>query len=290
MIPWSTTSRAARCYAFATLVLCLLAAAPTLADAWADSQGSLRAGIGATQPDDEVIWNLASPGDWLLHAEGEVYHMHPPLTHNYGADSELWDPAGDGAVSVGPVTTGCLAEVDNVNAYVAEEPYTGVNRCYTSAHDTPNSYSDAAGLAQHDNLFWATWTGPPEQQPPTTWVNVTLTGNWLLEGDSDPDDNWWADWFGYAEVYGPDPYSPDPGNPDLMIVPIGDEYHSLEGPGPNSGGAPVSFSLSVEILYDTPYALRFWVDAESHSEAIPEPGSAILMLAALTLLGPRRRS
>lgn len=267
----------------------LLATAPALADAWGASSGWVTGAVDPLWPsEDTVIWNTEVPEGWLLHAAAEVYHMHPPLTHEYNEDSELWDPNGIGLVSTG-ASTGCLAEVYGVTAYIAELPFTGVDMAHSAAHDIPNSYSDAAGLAQHDNLFWLHWTGDPDDQPDTGWVTVSLTGEWFLEGYSQPDDNWWADWFTYGEVYGPDPYSPDPNNPELIIYEVGNDYHRLDGPGYKYDEGLVHLEVDIEVLYEEAYAFRFWVDAESHAQAIPEPGTMVLLLAS-GLFALRRRS
>ena len=166
-----------------------------------------------------------------------------------------------------------------LEALIGETPSVIVADVYSFAHDIPNSYSDAAGLAQHDNLFWLHWTGDPNDQPDTGWVTVSLTGEWFLGGYSEPDDNWWADVLLYGEVY-------DEGGGALDSA---SEYHFLEGPGFASDGGSVNLEMQAELQYDTPYALRFYIDAESHAEAVPEPGTlGLLLLGSLVVLNRRR--
>lgn len=261
----------------------ILVVAPARADAWGASWGRVD---GAIQPQGQyssLAWNPLAE-NWLLHSEAEVHHYHPAHTSNYGADSEIWDPAGDGFVGVGPVETGDLARVYWVNAAVASAggPYVDLNspqNVYSYAHD-PASMSDAAGLGQHDNLFRIIWTGDPGQQPPSVLVNFGLSGTWNLEGGSDLDDNWWADLLAYGEVY------------DALGNTLGSdsEYHMLSGPGPASDGGNLSFGFSAELQYNTPYSFNFWLSAESHAVAIPEPATpALLAVGLLALCHPRYR-
>lgn len=237
------------------------------ADAWGLSDGYVEGVVQLSNTYDTLVWNTANSEDWLLHAEADVYHMHPPLSHNYDVDSELWDPAGDGFVSIGPVTTGCTAQVDWVEAGIGAKPFVDVASVYSSAHDFPASYSDAAGLGQHDNLFWISYNGPDEP-PESTVVTISLEGFWFLEGNSDPDDNWFADWYAYAEVYEA---------PTLTIKGSDHEYHSLGGPGHDIGGDDVDIEFDVTLEYNTSYALRFYMDCESHAQAVPEPGMLLLL-------------
>lgn len=277
----------------ATSGILLMAASPALADAWGASWGRVEGVVEPAGGFDRLTWNTTDPELWLLHAEAEVKHMCPPLTQKYAADSELWDAGGDGTVYVGPVSTGDLARVEWVGAgvafetapYVYDNPWVDINEpqdVYSYAHDIPNSYSDAAGLGQHDNLFWIEWAGDPNNQPESTLVTLSLEGTWNLAGDSDPDDNWWADWYTYLEVY--DPLT-------LDVLGSDNEYHSLHGPGYYYDGGMVDVEFELELMYDKLYAFRFWEDAETHAEAVPEPASLVLLLAAASItLGRRRRA
>jgi len=270
--------------------MCLLTTGHVWAFAYGSSWGRVDGIVNPSGSNDRLIWNTENPEDWLLHAEADVYHMHPPLTHNWGEDSELWDPTGDGVASIGPVSTGCLAEVLWVEAGVATElglydytaPWVDIDTpgdVYSYAHDIPGSYSDAAGLGQHDNLFWILYDGPGEV-PESTQVTISLEGTWNLAGDSDPDDNWWADWYATAEVYEA---------PTLTTMGWDDEYHFLSGPGYNADSGSVNIWFDVTLEYNTPYAFRFWLDSETHAEAIPEPGTVCLLgLGGLALLKKRR--
>lgn len=65
------------------------------------------------------------------------------------------------------------------------------------------------------------------------------------------------------------------------------EYHVLSGPGPHSAGGTAIIEFTAQLAYDTPYALRFYADLETHAEAVPELPSALLLLVGL--VGLRRR-
>ena len=116
-------------------------------------------------------------------------------------------------------------------------------------------------------------------------MNISLTGQWFLEGDSQPDDNWWADWYARAEVY-------DPGLalPELNVLGWSAEYHALAGPGHKYDYGSVNIAFSVELEYEKDYALRFWADLESHAEAVPEPTTLVLLTAGTTMLRKRRKA
>jgi MYXO-CTERM domain-containing protein len=66
-----------------------------------------------------------------------------------------------------------------------------------------------------------------------------------------------------------------------------DQYHKIWGPGPANADGDLSVGFSAELEYDTPYSFRFWLDAESHAQTIPEPG-ALILLAVGALLARRR--
>lgn len=271
--------------------ICLIASGSAWASAWGSSWGAVNGIVAPSGPDDQIVWN-DNASLWLLHTEAEVYHMHPPLTHAHDTDSELWDPGGDGTAQLGTIMTGDLVRVSGVEATIASgqnPPAVNIDQMFTFdqqtygtvfsfAHDIPNSYSDAAGLGQHDNLFWITYDGLGDPPTSTTQVGFTLSGAWNLEGNSDPDDNWWADWSAYAEIY-------DMG---LNVLGNGSQYHRLDGPGYKGDSGSVDIQFTVQLEYDTQYALRFWLDAESHAQAIPEP--VTLALLALGSLGLVRKS
>ncbi len=108
---------------------------------------------------------------------------------------------------------------------------------------------------------------------------------------SDLDDNWWADWFTCGEVYGPDPHSPDPNNPELIIYKLDPEYqyHELHGPGYKYDEGLVHLEVDIEVLYEEAYAFRFWLDCESHAQAVPEPSTLLLLVpAGMALIRWRR--
>ena len=266
---------------FALGAAVLAAATPVLADAWGASWGYVDGIVTPNNPESSVVWNT-DPANWLLHSEAEVHHYHPSHTSNFGADSELWDPLGDGHVSLGTIQTGDLARVLFIEAAVDLRGGPTVRleqteNVYSYAHDIPNSQSDAAGLGQHDNLFWITWDGPGKP-PPLVNVTFSLEGMWSLAGDSDPDDNWWADWFASGEVY----------DSQGAVLGSGSEYHRLHGPGPDSANGATGVAFTLDLEYGTPYAFRFWVDAESHAEAVPEPATALLLAIGLLALSRRR--
>ncbi len=267
--------------AVTVLALFGAAASTAYADAWSASWGIVQGDV-AGGADDIVYWN-DQPNLWGLWAEAEMYHMHPPLSHEYGIDEEVLDPLGDGVASIGPLATGDLAEVDWVQAGVAQSaqaPYVDISPThdvYSAAHDEPASWSQAAGFGQHDNLFLLEFDG--NDPPPTALATIHLTGNWNLEGDSEPDDNWWADWYTYVEVY-------ETSTGDVLAW--RDEYHRLDGPGYDSDTGEVQIEFQVELAYATAYSLRFWMDAESYAVAVPQP-SAIVVLATCGLIAVRRR-
>jgi len=264
------------------VVIVVMGDAPSArADAWGASWGRVDGIITPNDPDSSIVWNT-DPANWLLHAEAEVHHYHPYHTMDYGADSEVWNPNGDGYVSIGLIQTGDLAKVDFVEAAVDWHgwPTVRVDRTqdvYSFAHDIPNSQSDAAGLGQHDNLFWIQWDGPGDP-PASANVTFALAGPWNLEGDSDLDDDWWADILAYAEVY----------DASAQVLGSDNEYHRLDGPGLLSDSGDFNLAFSLDLAYDTPYNFRFWLSAESHAEAVPEP-TAVLLLTIGGLMFCRRR-
>lgn len=262
--------------------------APALADAFGASWGYLTTSVTPRGQFDRAVWNTDLPELWGIWAEGEVYHMHPGLTHDYRLDQEVLDPFSDGFVEIGPIAAGDLAAVSRVQTRV---PLTGADplidmstpfNVFSYAHDEPNSWSAAAGFGQLDNVFAVDYGGggdPPE----TTIVTVRLTGSWTLLGYSDPDDNWWADWYTYVEVY-------DPRDPDGEALGFADEYHFLAGPGFKTDGGDIMLEFDIEIPYVRSYAVRFWQDDESFAIAVPEPGAIGLVVAGAALAFRRRRT
>ncbi len=266
-----------------------IASSPALADAFGSSWGYVSASVTPQGQFDRAEWNTDFPELWGVWAEGEVYHMHPGLTHDYSLDQEVLDPFSDGLVEVGPVVTGDLAAVSRVRSRIpltGEDPFIDMNtpsNVYSYAHDEPNSWSAAAGFGQVDNVFAVAYDGGDEP-PETTTVTVRLSGSWNLLGDSDPDDDWWADWFGYIEVYDPrDPFGEPLGSAE--------EYHILSGPGFKTDGGDIMLEFDIEIPYETAYAVRFWQDNESFAIAIPAPNAlALLALGGLYATCRRRCS
>ncbi|MBN1488408.1 MAG: PEP-CTERM sorting domain-containing protein [Phycisphaerae bacterium] len=263
-------------YRALALLSVLVLATPALGGATGQAYNCSLSGE-VTAADDMVVWNTANPEDWLVHAEAEVYHACPPLYHDYGVDTEEWAPAGDGHVQT--AATVPSASATNIEASAAGGGFTKVGSVQSSAHDIPASWSAAAGLAQYDNLFWIVYAGGGSPPPGPTSVNVAVTGDWYLQGNSDPDDNWSADVTLYAEVY----------DEDGDILAFQREYHRLDGPGPKSKSGQVNFLFDVDLEYDTAYALRYYIDAESYAVAVPEPATLTLLLTSGVLLARRRR-
>lgn len=272
----------------ATFLIAVCGGTRARADAWGAAWGRLDAMIVTSSGADSVLWNQARPEDWLIHAEADLRHRHPLLSTQYAADSEQWAPGGDGQAGVANVQTGDLARVLSVRAGIAGDtggPFIDLSpaqNVYSFAHDSPSSSSDAAGLGQHDNLFSLQYHGS-DPAPLTTQVTILLQGSWNLAGDSGLDDFWWADWFGYGEIY-----EAATGN----VLAKASEYHYLAGPGSASAGGAAYLQFSVPLAYNTPYALRFYLDLESHAEArpVPAPSALTLLGAGLAALGLRRRS
>jgi hypothetical protein len=265
------------------VTVCILAA-PAYGDAWGASWGIVNASVTPSGANDSLIWNT-TPELWGIWAEAEVYHMHPGLSRRYGIDKEVLTPLGDGIVNIGPITTGDLASVTAVETRVSSTggpliDMSTTRNVFSYAHDVPNSWSAASGFGQHDNVFNVEYNGIGEP-PDSTTVTIQLAGSWNLEGDSDPDDYWFADWYTYVEIYDASTLEP---------LAWDDEYHFLEGPGyfEDSGVLDIQFDLTLD--YGTTYALRFWQDDESYAIAVPGPGAiGVLFSGGITITNRRRR-
>ncbi|MGD8454712.1 MAG: hypothetical protein PVJ57_23095 [Phycisphaerae bacterium] len=265
-------SRNAVFAAAAAMGICLSAAASALADAWSAAWGRADVTIIANDPDSVVHYN-ADPNKWYIDALGDAVHSNS--WHDFAEYWELYGntyPPGeilDGTVTAEDVlsTDGLgWASVERVTVNVASTggPFIDINEPYDvySYAESPSSAADAEGIGEHDDLFWIEYTGPGDP-PASTSVTVRLIGDWNLEGATgSTGESWWALWYAHLEVY--DPSTGDPLDYDA-------DYHDLEGGSADSDSGTTLLEFTIDIPYDTDYALWFWLDSETHAEN-PSPG------------------
>ena len=260
----------------------IVPAGQALGEAWGSCWGYVD-GIVSTGTDDIVInWNT-DPANWVLYSTADAYY-YPHYISDFASDEEAWDPDGDGYVAAGPVKAGNLARVELVEVSVASPcaaPRVGLDVArdiYAYAQDSPYSSASARAHATHENQFWLEWAGPGDP-PSQVEIMFALEGQWYLEGDAEPGDEWWAEveaWIRVCHLSG-------------RPLGLGNEYHRLEGPGYASEDGSFYVEFSVYLPVDTPLLLDFGLDGLSYATTVPEPASAVSLLGLGLLAACRTR-